>query len=74
MEMPVGLGQFVGGIENGDSAALVAVAALIVAVGGPERHSGDGDVLDLLEKGRLVVFDLDDQGDVGFGGNFEMFF
>jgi hypothetical protein len=72
--MPVAIGQFAGGIEDGDSAALVAVATLIVAVGRPERHSGDGDVLDLLEKGRLVVFDLDDQGDVGFGGNFEMFF
>jgi hypothetical protein len=72
--MPVGIGQLVGGIEDGDSAALVAVAALIAAVGGPERHRGDGDVLDLLEQGRLVVFDLDDQGDVGFGGNFEMFF
>jgi len=38
MRMPVGLGQRACGFEDGDGAALVAVAALVVAVSGPERR------------------------------------
>jgi len=36
--MPVGVGQPVRGIEDGDGAAFVAVAALVVAACGPERR------------------------------------
>ena len=72
--MPVAVGEFVGGIEDGDGAAFVAVAAVVVAMGGAERGRGGGDFLDLLVQGRLVVLDLDDQGDVGFGGDLECFF
>ncbi len=72
--MPVGVGQNVGGIEYGDSTTLVAVAALVVAVGGPERRRGGRDFLDFLVQGRLVILDPDDQGDVGVCGDRECFF
>jgi len=71
--MPVGIGEFVGGIEDGNGASLVAVAPAVVAVGGSERR-GCRDLRDLAEQGRLVVLDLDDQGDVGLCGDLEMFF
>ena len=74
VRMPVGVGQRVGGIEDGDGAAFVAVAALVVAVGRPERRRGGRDLLDLLVQGRLVVFDPDDQGCVGCCCDLEMFF
>ncbi len=74
VRVPVGFGKLVGGIEDGDGAAFVAVAAGVVAMGGAERDRGDGDLLDLLVQGRLVVLDLDDQGNVGLRGDLEMFF
>jgi hypothetical protein len=40
VRMPVGVGQTVGGIEDGDGAAFIAVAALVVAVDRPERRCG----------------------------------
>jgi hypothetical protein len=64
----------VSGIEDGDGAAFVAVATGIVALGTPERGCGGGDFLDLSVQGRLVVLDLDDQGDVGLCRDLEMFF
>ncbi len=73
VRMPAGVGQLVCGIEDGDGAALVAVAALVVAVGGPERRRSCGDFLDLLVQGWLVVLDPDDQGDVGVCCDGEMF-
>jgi hypothetical protein len=72
--VPVGSGKPVGGMEDGDGAAFVAVAAGIAAVGTCERGCGGGDFLDLPVQGRLVVLDLDDQGDAGFRGDLEMFF
>ena len=74
VRMPVGIGQRVGRIEDRDGAALVAVAALVVAVGRPERRSGCGDLLDLLVQGRLVVLDPDDQRDVGCCRDLKVFF
>jgi len=74
VRMPVGVGQLVGGIEDGDGAAFVAVAALVVAVDRAERCCGGRDLLDLLVQGGLVVFDPDDQGDVGCCCDREMFF
>ncbi len=74
MGLPVGVGERVGGIEDGDGATLVAVAAFVVAVGRSERCRGGRDLLDLLVQGRLVVLDPDDQGDVGFCCNGGMFF
>ena len=71
---PVGVGELVGRIEDGDDAAFVAVAAYVVAVIGAERRRGFGDRGDLLEQGRLVVLDLDDQRDIGFGCDLEVFF
>jgi len=72
--MPVGSGKLVGGIEDRDDAGFVAVAAGIVAMAAPARGCGGGDFLDLSVQGRLVVLDLDDQGDVGLRGDLEMFF
>jgi len=72
--MPVCVSQFAGGIEDGDGAAFVAVACLVVAVRGLDRGGSLGDVLDLLAQSGLVVLDLDDQGDVGFSGDLEVFF
>ena len=74
VRVPVGSGKPVGGIEDRDGAAFVAVAAGIVAVGACERGCGGGDFLDLSVQGRLVVFDLDDQGDAGVRRDLEMFF
>jgi hypothetical protein len=48
VRMPVGIGQLIGGIEDGDGAALVAVAALVVAVGRPKRWRGGRDLSDVL--------------------------
>ena len=74
VRVPVGSGQLVGGMEDRDSAAFVAVAAGMVTMGTPERGCGGGNVLDLSVEGRLVILDLDDQGAAGFSGDFEMFF
>ena len=74
VRMPVGIDQRVGGVEDGDGATFVAVAALVVAVDGPERCCGGRNLLDPLVQGRLVVFDPDDQGDVGCCCDREMFF
>ena len=71
--MPVCVGQRVGGLEDGDGPAFVAVAALVVAVGRAEWWRGGRDLLDPLVQGRLVGLDLDDQGDVGGGGDLELF-
>ncbi len=60
MGVPVGVGQLVCGIKDGDGAAFVAVAALVVAAGRPERRRDCSDFLDPLVQGRLVVLDLDD--------------
>jgi len=74
VRMLVGVGQSVCGLENGDGAAFVAVAAFVAAMGGPERRRGGRDVLDCPVQGRLVVLDPDDQGDVGLCGDLEVFF
>jgi hypothetical protein len=72
--MPVRIGELVERIEDGDGAAFVAVAALVVAVGRAERRRRFRCLVDPLMQSRLVVLDLDDQGDVGFCGDLEMFF
>ncbi|MBV8739549.1 MAG: hypothetical protein JO007_20300 [Alphaproteobacteria bacterium] len=72
--VPVGAGEFVGGIEDADGAGFVAVATLVAALGGPERRLGCSDILDLLVQGRLVVLGLDNQHDVGFCRDFKVFF
>jgi hypothetical protein len=72
--MPVGVAEFVGGVEDGDAAAFVAVASGVVAMVGPDRGCGGGDVLDPLVQRRLIVLDLNDQGNIGFLGDLEVFF
>ena len=72
--MPVGVSQLVGGIEDSDGAAFVAVVALVVTVDRPERRRSGRSLLNLLVQGRLVVLDADDQDDVGRCRDFEMFF
>jgi hypothetical protein len=72
--MPGGAAQFVGGIENGDGSAFVSVAPLVAATGRPGRRRGRTDLLGLPVQRRLVVLDLDDQGNVGARRDLEMFF
>src|SRR3954452_20729618 len=72
--MPVAADEVVGRIEDADGAALVAVAPGVAAMSGADRGGGGGDLLDLLVKGRLVVLDLNDQGDADFAGDLEVFF
>jgi hypothetical protein len=55
-------------------AAFVLVAALVMAVGLLDQRRGRRDRLDLLAQGRLVVLDLDDQGDVALCGDLEIFY
>ena len=74
MRTPVGAGELVGRIEDGDGAALVVVATFVVTVIGFEQRRGFGNRGDLLEQGWLIVLDLDDQRDIGFGCDFEVFF
>lgn len=72
--VPIGAVQLTGGIEDGDDAAFVPVAAAVVGVDRGERRCGRRDVLDLLVQGRLVVFDLDDQSNAGCCSDLEKFF
>ncbi|MDQ2944502.1 MAG: hypothetical protein M3Y27_00905 [Acidobacteriota bacterium] len=74
MVLPVSVGQSVGGVEHGDGAALVAIAAFVAAVDSAGWRGGGGDGFAAPEQGRLVFLDLDDQRDVGLGRDFEMFF
>ncbi len=74
MVLPAGVGQPVAGVEDGDGAALVAIAALVAAADSAEWRGGGSDGLAVLEQGGLVVLDLDDQRDVGLCRDFEMFF
>jgi hypothetical protein len=52
----------------------VAVAAFGVAVAGGERICRLGDLGDRLKQGRLVAFDLNNQGDACSFGDLEVFF
>jgi len=49
--MPVGVGQPVGGIEDGDGATFVTVSASVATVGRPERRRGGGDLVATLVQG-----------------------
>ena len=60
--------------SRGSSFAAPAVAALVAAVGRPERRRGGRDLPDPLVQGRLVGLDLDDQGDAGLDCDVKMFF
>jgi hypothetical protein len=72
--MPVGVVEFVLGIEDRDGAGFAAVACVVAALGRAERGGGDGDFRDFLMQSRLVILELDDQGDSDLRGDLEMFF
>lgn len=74
MSLPVIVAEFGRRVEDGDGAAFVATAPLVVAVAGAERFGDGGDLGDRLKKGRLVALYLNNQGDVGLLGDLEMFF
>ena len=74
VRLPTSLGQPAGGMEDSDGAAFVAIAAFVVAAGGPERCCSGRDQLALLVRGRLVAFDLNDQGDAGLRRGLKRFF
>ena len=71
---PVAIIEFASRIEDGDGAAFVAATRLVVTMVRAERFRGGGNLCYRLVQGRLVALDLDDQGDVGFLGDLEMFF
>src|SRR5205823_7707537 len=71
---PVAIIELVSGIEDGDGAAFVTATRLVVTMVIAERFRGSGNLRDYLVQGRLVALNLDDQGDVGFLGDLEMFF
>ena len=74
MILPVRVVEFVGRIDDRHGTAFVAVAAFGVAVAGGERICRLGDLGDRLKQGRLVAFDLNNQGDAGSFGDLEVFF
>jgi hypothetical protein len=71
---PVGASKRVAWFEDSDGAAFDAVTALVVAGGRIERCGGCADILRLRTQGGLVVFELDDQGDICGTGGLEEFF
>jgi hypothetical protein len=72
--MPFRRGEFFGRIEDRDGAPFVAIAALGTIADLIDRGRCGGDFLDLLVLRWLVVFDLDDQRNIGFGRDLEDFF
>ena len=75
VRLPVWIGQFAGGMKDGDGAAFIAIAPFaVLAVGAIVRRGCGGDALGGLAQGRLVVLELDDQAEAGFGGDLEVFF
>ncbi len=74
MRFPVAIIEFATGIEDGDGAAFVTATRLVVTMVRAEWFRGGGNLRDYLLQSRLVALDLDDQGDVGFRGDLEMFF
>lgn len=71
---PFGVGEGVGGVEDGDAAILLPVAPTITAADVGERRGGGAEVLRLLMQSRLVVLELDDQVELGVSGGLECFF
>jgi hypothetical protein len=74
MGFPVGAVEFAVRVEDGDGAAFVTAASRVMAAAGTQRLGGGGEFADRVEQGRLVALDLDDQGEAGLAGDFEMFF
>jgi hypothetical protein len=72
--LPVRVVEFVGCLEDRDSAVFVTIAALVVGFAGTEWFCLRGDLGDALKQVRLVALDLDDQRDISLLGNLEMFF
>ena len=73
--LPLGPGDRRSGIEHRDGAGLVTVAFFAV----DRLHTGKrlcvvANSLDLTAQSRLVVFQLNDQMGLRFGGGFECFF
>ncbi len=71
---PVAIIEFVRGIEDGGGAAFVTATRLVVTMVRAKWFRGGGNLRDYLVQGRLVALDLDEQGDVGFLSDLEMFF
>jgi hypothetical protein len=71
---PAGIGEPVAWLEDRDGAAFDAVAPLVVAAGCAEQGGGRANILRVRKQSGLVVFDLDDQGDVCGAGDVEEFF
>ena len=74
MRMPVGAGERAGGIEDGDDAGFVTIAAAAAGLDDVVWAARSGDMADRLFQRRLIVLDLDDEADVACLGDVEGFF
>jgi hypothetical protein len=72
--MPFGVGEGVLGVEHADGSDFVAVSRVIASGNGIERQLCGASKLGVLEQGRLIVFDLNDQLGVGCDCGLEGFF
>ena len=70
---PLGVGEGVGGIEDGDAALLLPITPAIATADVGERCGAGAEVLRLLVQGWLVVLELYDQVGSGLGGGGEGF-
>ena len=71
---PFGAGERAGGIEDGDGAGFVTIAAAVAGLEDVVWGARCGDMVDRLLQRRLIVLDLDDEVDVARLGDVEGFF
>jgi hypothetical protein len=74
MRLPLAACERFAGVEDGDSAAFKSAAAPLIVMTDRDRGRLGDDAGDGLFKRWLVGLDLNDQGDAGLSGGFEMFF
>src|SRR5215204_1787925 len=68
---PLGIGEGVGGVKDGDAALLLPITPAIAAADVGERCSTGAEILRLLVRGWLVVLELYDRVDLGICAGFE---
>ena len=65
VSLPVAIVEFASGVADADGAGFIAVATLVMAVVRAERRGRGGQLSNILQQGRLVALDLNDQADTG---------
>src|SRR5215210_8189063 len=68
---PLGAGEGVGGIKDGDAALLLPITPAIAAADVGKRCGAGAEVLRVLVQGWLVVLELYDQLALGISAGFE---